>query len=515
MANSSFMDYFTGGAGGTGFDMFGSEASGMNDLLTAQQQEAIKRQSMLAMAAQLLQAGGPSSQRIGLGQALGQGVMAGQQAQEKGTTGAVNQMLLRQKLDEAKRAQALQGKISDIFATAPMTQQDAALALPESVAGAAGPTVRRAELAATINPKLAQAETYRRAAAASAIDPAKAKTYMDIADQLDPRQEVTGQPFQGQDGKFYIQTKAGGVIPAPIAPAAKPVGQPQQVMGTGGKPVLIQNYEDGTYRVVSGVSPLIAPEKIDTGSGVMFRDPYSIPSGTVFPKGLAPQVVGGAESGYFVLGGGGGGGGGGMPRPPATRPTAGPVAGPIAGTMTGPTAEPTTGPVPIIPGTGKEAPAEFTKTVKKLNDLKGNLLAYKKEIESDKTVFPSAIPLPFGAGSIPLPTGQDTARVRGKYQSLLMGVKDLYDLGALTGPDMGIIEQQLTNPASFAGAFTSRAAMGEQIKVLEDMVARSEENIASSYKRKIPAASTATAPPAGALRPTDIQSIIDSYNRSR
>ncbi|UOF82902.1 hypothetical protein [Caudoviricetes sp.] len=510
---AGFMDYFTGGTGGTGFDMFGGDASGVNDLLTAQQQEAIKRQSMLAMAAQLLQAGGRSTQRTSLGQALGQGVMAGQQAQEKGTTGAVNQMLLRSKLDEAKRAQTLQGKISDIFATAPMTQQDAALAAPESVAGAPGPTVRRLELSATINPKLAQAETYRRAAAASATDPAKAKTYMDIADQLDPRQEVTGQPFQGQDGKFYIQTKSGGVIPAPVAPAAKPVGQQQQVMGPNGKPVQIQNYDDGSYRVVSGISPLIAPEKIDTGSGIMFRDPYSIPSGTVFPKGLAPQVVGGAESGYFVLGGGGGGGG--MPRLPATRPTAGPVAGPIAGSMAGPAAEPTTGPVPIIPGTGKEAPAEFTKTVRKLNDLKGNLLAYKKEIESDKAVFPSSIPLPFGAGAIPLPTGQDTARVRGKYQSLLMGVKDLYDLGALTGPDMGIIEQQLTNPASFSGAFTSRAAMGEQIKVLEDMIARSEENITSSYKRKIPAASTATAQPAGALHPTDIQSIINSFNANR
>ena len=74
---AGFMDYFTGGAGGTGFDLFGGDASGMNDLLTAQQQEAIKRQSMMAMAAQLLQAGGRSTQRTSLGQALGQGQCAG------------------------------------------------------------------------------------------------------------------------------------------------------------------------------------------------------------------------------------------------------------------------------------------------------------------------------------------------------------------------------------------------------------------------------------------------------
>jgi len=72
-----------------------------------------------------------------------------------------------------------------------------------------------------------------------------------------------------------------------------------------------------------------------------------------------------------------------------------------------------------------------------------------------------------------------------------MGVKDLYDLGALTGPDMSIITQQLTNPASFSGVFTSRDAMKEQIGVLEDMLKRSEQNLSSTYNRKMPAASTA------------------------
>jgi hypothetical protein len=139
---------------------------------------------------------------------------------------------------------------------------------------------------------------------------------------------------------------------------------------------------------------------------------------------------------------------------------------------------------------GKEAPATFSEATRKLNNLKGNISAYKTEIEADKVVFPSEVPLPFGA-KIPLPTGTDTARLRGKYQSLLMGVKDLYELGALTGPDMGIISEQLTNPASFSGMFTSRNAMKEQIKVLEDMAVRAEENLSSTYKRKLPAASTA------------------------
>lgn len=161
-----------------------------------------------------------------------------------------------------------------------------------------------------------------------------------------------------------------------------------------------------------------------------------------------------------------------------------------------------------------EAPAAFSEASRKLNNLKGNLSAYKTEIDSNKTVFPSEVPLPFGA-RIPLPTGEDTARLRGKYQSLLMGVKDLYELGALTGPDMGIISEQLTNPASFAGMFTSRNAMRTQIKVLEDMAGRAEENLSATYKRKIPAASTSGIPAAPGARPADIQSIIDQYRGTR
>ena len=222
---AGFMDYFTGG--GAGSDFFGGDASGVNDLLTAQQQEAIKRQSMMAMAAQLLQAGGPSAQRVGLGQALGQGFMAGQQAQEKGTTGAINQMMLRSKLDEAKRAQALAGQIRGVFAEGTPTQQDAALAAPESVAGAPGPTLQRAALAqaptATVNPRAVQADRYRQAAALSAGDPTKSKAYMDIAEMLSPREKVTGQPFEVTDAS--------------------------------GKPIMVQQMESGELRTMAGFGP--------------------------------------------------------------------------------------------------------------------------------------------------------------------------------------------------------------------------------------------------------------------
>jgi hypothetical protein len=132
-----------------------------------------------------------------------------------------------------------------------------------------------------------------------------------------------------------------------------------------------------------------------------------------------------------------------------------------------------------------ETPQDFLKSAKKLQDMEGTLKDFKGELAKDLTVFPPSIPLPFGA-KIPLPTGKDTATVKAKYNALLMGVKDLYELGALTGPDMAIVEQQLTNPASFSGLFTSRDAMNEQVKVLEDMLNRSKTNLSETYSRPLP-----------------------------
>ncbi len=236
---AGFMDYFTGGAGGTGFDMFGAEASGMNDLLTAQQQEAIKRQSMLAMAAQLLQAGGPSSQRIGLGQALGQGVMAGQQAQEKGTTGAVNQMLLRQKLDEAKRAQAQREQMSRMLlggggaAGEGMDAATQAINAPVAAAGPMGPTVQRAAM-------IPQMPVGMPVATPAGM-PAAGNQFAFLSPQQ--RAIIAGLPTD-QQGKALLDAMSG----------RQKFGAPQTFM-RGGQPVVFQQNEFGEERVMADTMP--------------------------------------------------------------------------------------------------------------------------------------------------------------------------------------------------------------------------------------------------------------------
>ena len=236
---AGFMDYFTGGAGGTGFDMFGADASGMNDLLTAQQQEAIKRQSMLAMAAQLLQAGGPSSQRIGLGQALGQGVMAGQQAQEKGTTGAVNQMLLRGKLDEAKRAMTQREQMSKMLlggggaAGEGMDAATQAINAPVATAGPMGPTVQRAAMIPQMPVGMP--------AATPAVMPSAGNQFDFLSQQQ--RAIIAGLPTD-QQGKALLDAMSG----------RQKFGAPQTFM-RGGQPVMVRYNELGEEQVMSGATP--------------------------------------------------------------------------------------------------------------------------------------------------------------------------------------------------------------------------------------------------------------------
>jgi hypothetical protein len=147
-------------------------------------------------------------------------------------------------------------------------------------------------------------------------------------------------------------------------------------------------------------------------------------------------------------------------------------------------------------------PAEFSAKARTLKDFEGYLTEYKNELNKDLMVFPKEIPiLPSQGLAIPLPVGADTARMNSKYTALLMGVKSAYELGALTGPDMSIVEAQVTNPATIAGALTSRDGMKEQVKVLEGILSRGKQNLESSYGRKMDVGT----PPdgAGAVNPAN------------
>jgi hypothetical protein len=129
----------------------GGGDSELEKLLTAKQKEQLGLQSSLAAAAALLQASGRGPQRIGLGQALGGALQAGQGAYEKGVTGAFGNLVTAAKLKEMQREAAANEAYAKQFtgpAVAPITADQAAILAPVSVAGRVGPTPQRAQLAA-------------------------------------------------------------------------------------------------------------------------------------------------------------------------------------------------------------------------------------------------------------------------------------------------------------------------------------------------------------------------------
>jgi hypothetical protein len=434
--------------------LFGMGGSGLEEYLTPQQTQGIQNQAMLQAAAALLSAGGPSARPVSLGQALGGALQAGQQGYSTAQQGAIANLMAGQKLREAKIAADLQKQVAATFAEPVTAPEDGKPLNAEEV---------------KFNQYMKLANMYAVAGKGE-----EAKRFQDMAYQIRPREELTGQPFEVTDSKT-------------------------------GKPIMVQQFKSGRIQTMEGFGPKRDITLQDLGGRVVAVDKSKVDSGTSFTKTLAPQVVGGAETGYYAVGGGGGGGGGVSPAP-APAPSAptpplgssimrqpqGQVVPPAAPALPDSVIQPrATGLQPIIAGTGTKPSAEFMKASKQLNDLEGALKDYKSEVASDKWVLPKSIPLPFSDTGIPLPTGADTARVAGKYNSLLMGVKNLYELGALTGPDMSIIERQLTNPASWAGLLTSKNAMNEQITILEDMLTRAKENLSTSYRQPVPAASTA------------------------
>ena len=175
-----------------------------------------------------------------------------------------------------------------------------------------------------------------------------------------------------------------------------------------------------------------------------------------------------------------------MRQPPAALPGQRMPAIPGMTSVLDRTAAPAAMPVPAevgarMPGmpvgSKKEAPVKFNDTDLQLAGLAGSLKDFKDEV--NKNLF---------TGAKFLPSGADTAAMTAKYTALLMGVKDLYTLGALTGPDMSIIESQITNPASWSGKFTTKQGFNEQTKVIEDMLKRSTTNLETTYGR-VPKAS--------------------------
>jgi len=254
--------------GGLLGNLFGGGESGseLEKLLSAKQKEQLGLQSTMAAAAALLQASGRGPQRIGLGQALGSALQAGQGAYEKGTTNAFQQMLLSEKLREGQRARDLQTQVAGVLTKPPtvLSPEQQALRAPVSEAGPFGPKVARAELAANIQPPSAnelKAGQYQQIADiyASQGRSEDAKRFQEMAEKLNPRPEIVGQPIEVTDTK--------------------------------GNPILVQQYKDGSVKTMQGYGPKRDVVLQALGGQTVAIDKSKLKGGETYAQTMTPTEI--------------------------------------------------------------------------------------------------------------------------------------------------------------------------------------------------------------------------------
>ena len=136
--------------------LFGGMDGGLNDYLSEAQRQAMQRQAMLSAAAALLKSSGRSTTPVSLGQALGQGLEAGAAGYQQAQQGAIAQLMTKQKLDEAKRAQQAQLAYQNLLTGQPTVGAEITPQQAISAPGMAlGPTQERAAMIGQPAPSVA------------------------------------------------------------------------------------------------------------------------------------------------------------------------------------------------------------------------------------------------------------------------------------------------------------------------------------------------------------------------
>lgn len=103
------------------------------------------------------------------------------------------------------------------------------------------------------------------------------------------------------------------------------------------------------------------------------------------------------------------------------------------------------------------------------------------------------------------------ARMGTIYNNMLLQAKEAYNLGVLNGPDYMILQEVITNPASLTGGLTSKKALDDQAKKLEEIMTRVGQRVTAQQSGVQPPAAAAS--PAKPAPPTRAQ--IDAELRRR
>ena len=268
--------------------MFGG-AGVYKDMLDPEAMKQVQQQSQLAMAAQLLAAGGPSTSPTSLGQALGKGVMAGQQAQQGGMTNAVQGMLMKQKMDEYKRDLEIKKNYAKMFAGGtPNPNQPSSQAMTQL-------TPQQALLATGMpaGPTNARAAMIGQPVPTGAMPAGQSTSLQSFVASLNPTQRAALAMMSPKEGMAKVlelqqlqQQRVRPMTAQELQRFGLPPGTSAGIDGMGKPTVLRQRPAPIIMDTPSGEKVLTTEEALFNMTN---QQPASLPGGTGIP---APAVAG-------------------------------------------------------------------------------------------------------------------------------------------------------------------------------------------------------------------------------
>ena len=146
------------------------------------------------------------------------------------------------------------------------------------------------------------------------------------------------------------------------------------------------------------------------------------------------------------------------------------------------------------PVQGKNAmPVEFNKSVTGLKELTNALGSYEQTLKDN-------------GGASPIAYGARRGNLQGSYTALQMGLKNAFELGALAGPDLSLLQGMLVDPTSVRGIALGDKGIAAQIDKVKDYIKNRGAAVYEAHKQPIPE-EYARKPAATSANPQDAQAM--------
>jgi hypothetical protein len=136
-------------------------------------------------------------------------------------------------------------------------------------------------------------------------------------------------------------------------------------------------------------------------------------------------------------------------------------------------------PIAVLGSDGKpiqgknNLPVEFNKSITGIKELTNALDSYQKTLADN-------------GGASALAMGARRGNLQGSYTALQMGLKNAFELGALAGPDLTLLQGMLVDPTSPRGMLLGNEGIAAQIKQVKQYIKNRGAAVYEGHRQPVP-----------------------------